>query len=124
MVSSFNLNVAPINLRSDFCTVEPFPDTLASWSGSEFDLNTLQDICQVDPATLLIPYDEYGFAYGRVPSSACAVFNPVEAVPKLPDSINAWQSIPSNPNPTFYYSDDEPFLDVAHPQPQQLQQQS
>lgn len=132
MVSSFNLNVVPMDPRPDSRIAGSFPDTLASWSGSDFDWNTLQDMCQIDPATVLVPSDEYppeltfeyGFGYGRVPTSPCAAFGPVGAAPRLSNSTNDWSSLPSNPNPVLYYSDEEPFLDVTHSQPQLLHQQS
>ena len=130
MVSPFNVNVAPMHIEPDFRIVGPFPDSVVGWSDPEFDWNTLPDICPIDPTALLVPCDEYppeltfeyGFCWGGVPTSACAVFNPVDAPPKLPGGINGcWPSMPSNQNPAFYYSDEKPFPDVTH---SQLHQQS
>ena len=124
MVSPFNLNVAPMNPEPDFRIVGPFPDSMAAgWSGPEFGWNTLQDICPVDPTAPPVLWDEYvpewtfGYdvGYGGVPVSPCAVFNPVDAAPKLPGGTNGcWPSMPPNPNPAFCYSDGKPFLDVTH----------
>ena len=94
----------------------PFSDSLASWGGPEFDWDNLQDIYHVDPATILLPLDEYppeyGFGFGRVPSSACAVFNPVDSASKLPDTTYGLPSVPLNPSPAIYYNDKEPYLGV------------
>ena len=99
---------------------------MAGWCDPEFDWHTLPDIiCPVNPTALLITCEyppeltfEYGFGWEGVPTSAC-----VDAAPKLPGggTDGCWPSMPSNPKPAFYYSDEKPFPDVTH---SQLHQQS